>query len=64
MSGADNNPRKRKAEPRERQDGDEKRAKVSPFLRATVKTPTVFAVLPLQFYFRHAAAAVIFIRLM
>ncbi|KAI5380266.1 hypothetical protein J4E82_000842 [Alternaria postmessia] len=27
MSGADNNPRKRKAEPRERQDGDEKRAK-------------------------------------
>ncbi|KAH6859986.1 hypothetical protein AA0119_g12058 [Alternaria tenuissima] len=27
MSGADNNPRKRKAEPRERQDDDEKRAK-------------------------------------
>jgi hypothetical protein len=44
MSGTDNNPRKRKAETRERQDGGDKRAKVSSFLRATVKTPPVLAV--------------------
>ena len=62
MSGAESNPRKRKAEPRERHDGGDKRAKVSSFLRTTVKTPPVLAFLASQFHFRHAAA-VRFIRL-
>jgi hypothetical protein len=56
MSGEDKNPKKRKAEPRELQDGGDKRAKVSSFLRATVKTPPVLAVLALQFHSRRAAA--------
>jgi hypothetical protein len=45
MSATNDATRKRKAEPRERQDGGNKRAKVSCFLRATVKSPSVAAVL-------------------
>jgi hypothetical protein len=55
MSGTDNAPRKRKAEPRERQDGGNKRAKVSSFSSCDCENSGRACSLASQSHFRSAA---------